>query len=341
MPERQKRGRKHNLKTANKNRTPSRGCIQESCQKSQSHFQIASCQNDAKKEYFRRMKAMEPDRSPCERKRIPIDTLMPEYDRQSRRNAMLPHRHMPEKPFHRRWILPFLCALACALPFSCVWGQERMYSSQAKVIQFSGVVVNGVDSKPLPFSTIMILNKNRGTVADASGFFSFVAVIGDTVEFSTVGFSPRQLIIPDTIRHDAYSVVMPLEQDTIMLMETVIYPWPSREKFREAFLSLKLPETEADIIRKNFNLAAIRERAKHGKMDADMNYRSLMQQQTTQLYYQNQVTPNNLLNPFAWAQFIKQWRRRKEADKMIEQQSEGYQQYEKSSSYSDDYLYDE
>ena len=76
-------------------------------------------------------------------------------------------------------------------------------------------------------------------------------------------------------------------------------------------------------------------------MDADMNYRSLMQQQTTQLYYQNQVTPNNLLNPFAWAQFIKQWRRRKEADKMIEQQSEGYQQYEKSSSYSDDYLYDE
>ena len=78
-------------------------------------------------------------------------------------------------------------------------------------------------------------------------------------------------------------------------------------------------------------------------MDANMNYRSLMQQQTTQLYYQNQMVPNNLLNPFAWAQFIKQWRRRKDADKIMEQQSEGYRQYENSSSYSDseDYLYDE
>ena len=117
----------------------------------------------------------------------------------------------------------------------------------------------------------------------------------------------------------------------------------AKEKFREAFINLELPETEADIIRRNFNLALVREQAREGKMDANMNYRSLMQQQTTQLYYQNQMVPNNLLNPFAWAQFIKQWRRRKDADKIMEQQSEGYRQYENSSSYSDseDYLYDE
>ena len=227
-------------------------------------------------------------------------------------------------PDSKRWLLLLLCTFACILP-SVLRGQGRLYSSQSKVIQFSGVVVNGADSKPLPFSTVMILNH------------------GDTVEFSTVGFSPRRLIIPDTIRHDAYSIVMPLEQDTIMLMETVIYPWPTKEKFREAFINLELPETEADIIRRNFNLALVREQAREGKMDANMNYRSLMQQQTTQLYYQNQMVPNNLLNPFAWAQFIKQWRRRKDADKIMEQQSEGYRQYENSSSYSDseDYLYDE
>ena len=220
-------------------------------------------------------------------------------------------------PDSKRWLLLLLCTFACILP-SVLRGQGRLYSSQSKVIQFSGVVVNGADSKPLPFSTVMILNHHRGTVADASGFFSFVAVVGDTVEFSTVGFSPRRLIIPDTIRHDAYSIVMPLEQDTIMLMETVIYPWPTKEKFREAFINLELPETEADIIRRNFNLALVREQAREGKMDANMNYRSLMQQQTTQLYYQNQMVPNNLLNPFAWAQFIKQWRRRKDADKIME-----------------------
>lgn len=269
-------------------------------------------------------------------------TLMPPiYHKQSTSQAMKAHSKTAS-PDSKRWLLLLLCTFACILP-SALRGQGRLYSSQSKVIQFSGVVVNGADSKPLPFSTVMILNHHRGTVADASGFFSFVAVVGDTVEFSTVGFSPRRLIIPDTIRHDAYSIVMPLEQDTIMLMETVIYPWPTKEKFREAFINLELPETEADIIRRNFNLALVREQAREGKMDANMNYRSLMQQQTTQLYYQNQMVPNNLLNPFAWAQFIKQWRRRKDADKIMEQQSEGYRQYENSSSYSDseDYLYDE
>ena len=270
-------------------------------------------------------------------------TLMPPiYHKQSTSQTMKAHSSKTASPDSKRWLLLLLCTFACILP-SVLRGQGRLYSSQSKVIQFSGVVVNGADSKPLPFSTVMILNHNRGTVADASGFFSFVAVVGDTVEFSTVGFSPRRLIIPDTIRHDAYSIVMPLEQDTIMLMETVIYPWPTKEKFREAFVNLELPETEADIIRRNFNLALVREQAQEGKMDANMNYRSLMQQQTSQLYYQNQMVPNNLLNPFAWAQFIKQWRRRKEADKIMDQQSEGYRQYENSSSYSDseDYPYDE
>lgn len=237
----------------------------------------------------------------------------------------------------------FCCCLLGALISFCkpetARSQSRWFSSGPKVVQFSGVVVSGIDSKPLPFSTISILNKTRGTIADASGFFSFVAVSGDSVRFSSIGFRSRTLVIPDTIRHDAYSIVMPLEQDTVMLMETVIYPWPSKEKFREAFLELQLPETDADILQRNFNLATIREQAKNGKMDANMNYRSLMQQQTSRLYYQNQTVPNNLLNPFAWAQFIKQWRRRKEADKVQDQQ-QGYKEYE-SGSLDPDYIENE
>lgn len=210
--------------------------------------------------------------------------------------------------------------------------QFRIFSSPQKVVQFSGVVVSGIDSNPLAFSTVYITNRDRGTISDASGFFSFVAVGGDTVRFSSVGYQTRHLVIPDTIRHDAYSIVVPLEQDTVMLLETVIYPWPSKEKFRDAFVNLELPENDADIIQKNFNLATMREQARKGKMDANMNYRSLMQQQSAKLYYQNQMVPNNLLNPFAWAQFIKQWKRKKQADQM-ETQNEGYKEYDYAPSY--------
>lgn len=212
--------------------------------------------------------------------------------------------------------------------------QSRLFFSRAKVVQFSGVVVSGEDSDPLPFTTIVITNRKRGTISDASGFFSFVAVSGDSVQFSSVGYRNRTVVIPDTIHFDAYSIVVPLEQDTVMLMETIIYPWPNKDRFREAFVSLKLPETEADILQKNFNLATIREQARNGKMNAEMNYRSLMQQQSARLYYQNQMAPNNLLNPFAWAQFVKQWKRRKEVEKEMTQ-SEGYRQYESVTPTSD------
>jgi hypothetical protein len=33
-----------------------------------------------------------------------------------------------------------------------------------------------------------------------------------------------------------------------------------------------------------------------------------MQQQYTKLYYAGQYPPNNLLNPVAWAKFIKSWK---------------------------------
>lgn len=214
---------------------------------------------------------------------------------------------------------------------SLAYSQLRQYAGARKIIQFSGVVVSGIDSNPLPFTTLIIGSRRQGTIADANGFFSFVGLVGDTIRFTSVGYRPRYVVISDTIRHDAYSMVVPMEQDTIMLLETVIYPWPSKDKFREAFVNLKLPESEMDIIRKNFNLAALREQARNGSMNADMNYRSLMQQQTSRLYYQNQVAPVNLLNPFAWAQFVKQLKRRKDMEK-TEAQGQDYRQYESTPS---------
>lgn len=224
-----------------------------------------------------------------------------------------------------------LSALFLLLGDGLVHAQARRYASSGKIVQFSGVVVSGIDGTPLPFTTVLNTSRHHGTIADANGFFSFVAVEGDSVRFTSVGYQPRFVIIPDTIHFDAYSLVVPMEQDTVMLMETVIYPWPSKEKFREAFINLKLPESDADIVRKNFDLAALREQARYGKMNADMNYRSLMQQQAAQLYSANQVAPVNLLNPFAWANFVKQLKRHKAA-KAEEEQSQGYKDYESTPS---------
>lgn len=195
-----------------------------------------------------------------------------------------------------------------------------------RVIQFSGVLVDAEDLTPLPYATIQIEGTNRGAISNINGFFTFAAMVGDDIVFTSVGYRPVRLHLSDTLREDRYSVVQSMVQDTIMLTETVIYPWPSKEKFREAFVNLELPETNADILRKNFTLAAMRELAKAGKMDAGMNYRDVAQQQVDKLYYQGQVAPNNLFNPFAWAKFIQKWRAQKKQDRQ-ENQLDEFEEY--------------
>jgi hypothetical protein len=116
-------------------------------------------------------------------------------------------------------------------------------------------------------------------------------------------------VIPDTLTNNKYSLIQVLKSDTISLPSTTVYPWPTREQFKKAFLSLELPED--DIVRADRNMARadMKDRLYNSQMDASLNYKYSMQQYQSKLYYAGQLPPNNLLNPLAWAKFIKAWQK--------------------------------
>ncbi len=175
-------------------------------------------------------------------------------------------------------------------------------------VQFSGIVVTGDSISPVSFTNIVIKNTWRGTVADYYGYFSFVARKHDTIVFSAMGFKRVQFVIPDTISADRYSLIQVMSADTILLPQTVIYPWPSREDFKEHFLSFDVPDDDYERARRNLEGAKIREMAAKYPMDGSMNFRNSMQLQQDRLYYIGQTQPITILNPFAWAEFIKAWK---------------------------------
>ncbi|PCJ83326.1 MAG: hypothetical protein COA57_11525 [Flavobacteriales bacterium] len=177
-----------------------------------------------------------------------------------------------------------------------------------QLVQFSGVVISGDSLSPVPFANIIIKNTRRGTMSDFYGFFSFVAQLSDTVEFSSVGYKKSAFIIPDSLTTNRYSLIQMMTKDTILLKETVIYPWPTKEQFREAFLNLRIPDDDYERARKNLARAELKERLEVTAMDGSENYKYQMQQYQSRLYYAGQYPPNNLLNPIAWAQFIKAWK---------------------------------
>ncbi len=177
------------------------------------------------------------------------------------------------------------------------------------LVQFSGMVVTGDSLFPVPWVNIKIQGQNRGTTSDYYGFFSLVARKGEVVEFSAIGFKKGQYHIPDTLRTNRYSLIQIMTNDTILLKETVIYPWATKEQFKMAFVRNQIPDDDLTIAQKNLDRIMIRERAAAMAMDGSMNYRNYMDQQVSKLYYRGQIQPMNIFNPFAWAEFIQAWKR--------------------------------
>lgn len=196
------------------------------------------------------------------------------------------------------------------LPFFATAQNKKVAWQDGKhdLVQFSGVVVEGDSLRPIPYTSIIVQNSHRGTVSDFFGYFSFVAQEGDTIEFSAIGFNDAFFIIPDTLTNNKYSLIQVLKADTVSLALTEVYPWPTKEQFKKAFLALQLPED--DIIRADRNMARadVKERMTGMAMDASLNQKYNMQQYQSKLYYAGQLPPNNLLNPIAWAKFIKAWK---------------------------------
>ena len=176
------------------------------------------------------------------------------------------------------------------------------------LIQFSGVLLTRDSIEAIPFANILIKGTKRGTVSDYFGYYSFVAERGDTIQFSYLGFKDAYFVIPDSLDSKNYSLIQMMDGDTITLQEAVIYPWPTKEQFREAFLNLRLPEDDKQRAERNLANAEMKERMEYMGMDGRENFTYAMQQHGAQLYYAGQLPPNNLLNPLAWAKFIKAWK---------------------------------
>jgi hypothetical protein len=183
------------------------------------------------------------------------------------------------------------------------------------LVQFSGVVVTADSLRPVPFANITVAKTGRGTTSDYYGFFSIVVHKNDLITFSAIGYKSGLFHIPDTLSQNRYSLIQVMSSDTIMLTETVIYPWPNKEQFRHAFLTLNIPDDDIEIARRN--LAYMEMREIYGRnydperygYTPGQSYHNYMSTQADKLYYNGQTMPNNLLNPLAWAKFIKAWKR--------------------------------
>lgn len=177
------------------------------------------------------------------------------------------------------------------------------------LVQFAGVVVSADSSRLLPLVSIRLKGTKKGTYSDASGFFSFVARKADTIVFSSIGMRPVQYIIPSQISGSKFSIIQPMQEDTIYLPETVVRPGPTPEEFNYYFVKANIPDEYFNRANANLRSKTLQGISAGMSMDGSENQDYMMQAYTYQYYYQGQLPPQRLFDPIAWSQFFNTWKK--------------------------------
>lgn len=207
----------------------------------------------------------------------------------------------------KSFLLLAVCAVFCVS--TAVRAQTSADTTQdRKVVQFSGMTIDADSLYPIPFVAIVIKGTSRGVYSTGSGYFSLVAQEKDTLEFYSLGYRTGVYVLPDTFTVSQVNHVQTLKLDTVLLTEMVVYPWPSREQFKNSFLALDIPDDDMERARMNLAQQRMVAAAQSVSADGQGAYRAQMQQQSNKNYYAGQYQPNNLLNPIAWAKFIQSMR---------------------------------
>ena len=181
-------------------------------------------------------------------------------------------------------------------------------SAQEVLIQWTGVVRDEL-LEPIPYAHIIVQKDWRGTVSDANGMFTIITFPRDTLLISCLGYKPRKIPVPDRSNADSKHYIQDiiLDEDPIMLSELVVLPWKTYREFKEAFMSLNVPED--DLVRAYHNIAVMHEQIFNAianrPASPSANFRDMTLARTNRMMTLGHMYPTYAVaNPLAWARFF-------------------------------------
>jgi hypothetical protein len=203
----------------------------------------------------------------------------------------------------QKWLLP----IACILLATDIYAQQKQ--QQDSVVQLYGIVMTADSLRGLDGVSVTVKGKGRGTITNYQGVFSIAVLKGDVIEFSHVGYKSVTVSIPRNLQGDTHEIIQLLTSDTNYLPATVIKARPTRPQFERDFVKADVPLDEYEIARQNTE--AGKRAILMGSLPSDgkeaINY--TLRKQGNAAYYSGQLPPQNIMNPLAWREFIKAWKR--------------------------------
>lgn len=210
-----------------------------------------------------------------------------------------------EQSYMRKFLL--IALVACI--FKPVQSKAQFESFKDSVVQLYGIVMTADSLKGLEGVSVVVKGQGRGTITNDRGVFSIVVLKGDEIEFTSVGYKAKTISIPKTLDGNQQSVIQLMVNDTVYLPATIIKSRPTKEQFERDFVNTPVPDDNITIARKNNDVATRRALVATLPSDGREASNQYLRQAANKAYYAGQAPPQNIFNPFAWAEFIKAWKR--------------------------------
>jgi hypothetical protein len=176
---------------------------------------------------------------------------------------------------------------------------------QEKYVQLSGIITD-VTYQPVPGVAVISRKLHRGTISERTGIYSITTAPGDTIFFRALGYKRYHTVIPENYEQKHCMVDIVLEPDTIPISEITILPWKSYNEFLKDVT--KERPIDPIIANMNDNIASIYvaiANETNVRISPEAGFKYAMEQNFSAMATRYQYPVNNLLNPFAWAKFIK------------------------------------
>lgn len=187
-------------------------------------------------------------------------------------------------------------------------GTNTLFAQEKKIIQYSGIVTTVGSGLTIGYVTATNLSfRNEMYSANNEGYFSFVAHAGDSIRFTSVGFEPLVVVVPQ-VSGDKYTASIVMQNLVIELPMVTPYPWASIEEFNIAFMNLDVSDDNVVRSRKALSHESLAAMASITPRDANemRSYNNANTHYNLSNKAINQRYANPLLNPFAWGSLIQQ-----------------------------------
>jgi len=202
-----------------------------------------------------------------------------------------------------------LFSIFCISGLLAVGQTAEQNARRDSVVQLYGIVMTADSLVGIEGVSVVVKGKGRGTITNYQGVFSIVVLKGDEIEFTHVGYETSNATIPRNLGGHEYEVIKLMVTDYNYLPATIIRARPTRPQFERDFVNNEVPADEYEIARQNMDenkrMALMRSLPSAGREAVNYTMRNAANKAT----YNGQIPPMNIMNPFAWQQFIKSWKR--------------------------------